>query len=200
MWGRSQVVGDGPFPEILTVLKIRISSARSTVGKRCAMIQSGFAPQGAGPQRVRRGAPVAGSRRDEASSRMIRSGSARKTRAKARSWACPASPVPPGPQLRVESLRKAREPFAQSELVQHLCDRCVGDARVKKREVVAHAGLEELHLLGDERHAPADVADGCLGRGRRLSGPAPRWDRRGVGAAAPAWSCRSPVRPSRPRM
>jgi hypothetical protein len=36
------------------------------------------------------------------------------------------------------------------------------DRVVEERDVVAHAGVEELHVLGDEPHPPACSVDICL--------------------------------------
>ena len=97
-----------------------------------------------------------GSRREEASSRITRPGSRRKTRVKASSCASPADRLCPPVSSSVSSpCGSAAIPIAQFQFVERCQDLFVGDGAVEEGQVVAHAGAEQLHILGDDGHALA---------------------------------------------
>ena len=53
-------------------------------------------------------------------------------------------------QLGVQPVGQPCQPVGQSQFVDHRQDLVVGDAAVEESEVVAHGGLEELDVLGDQ--------------------------------------------------
>src|SRR5712691_11155449 len=96
-WGSDARTSRGPYSRMRPSSRIRMSSARWMVARRCAMTMPVRLARTLLTARSMRRS-VAGSRRDEASSKMTSPGSLRKTRAKANSCASPADkPWPSAP-------------------------------------------------------------------------------------------------------
>ena len=132
--------------------RIMISSARCTVPSRCAMMIAVRSRSSLSTARSM-SCSVAGSSRDEASSRMTRPGSRKKTRVKASNCASPAeSPRPPVSSWVSSPSGSDSYQSRQFQFLDHGVDPLVGNAAVEKGQVVAHAGLEQLHVLGHHRH------------------------------------------------
>ena len=66
-------------------------------------------------------------------------------------------PPPAGAQHGVQSRREGGQPGAQLQGSQGLQDALLGDGGVEHGQVVPHAALEQLHLLGHQGHPPAHV-------------------------------------------
>jgi hypothetical protein len=60
-----------------------------------------------------------------------------------------------GAHRGVEAVGESVEPGPESHLVQHLDQALVGDGGIEEGQVVAHGGLEQLHLLRHHPHAAA---------------------------------------------
>ena len=69
-------------------------------------------------------------------------------------------PTAPVAKLGVQSLGQGAVPAPQAQVAEHLQDALVGDRGVEQRQVVAHRGPEELHVLGDHADMLAQVVQG----------------------------------------
>jgi len=65
--------------------------------------------------------------------------------------------APAGLQTGVKTAWQRAIPVAQLQLFDYFQDALVGNVTVEERQVVAHAGLKQLHILGDHRHAPPQI-------------------------------------------
>ncbi len=145
----------GPCSRTCPSSRTRMSSANANVASRCATMMPVRPASKPAQRRVHQ--PLGGgSSREDASSRITTSGSRRKMRAQASTWACPAeSPAPPAPS---RCPARAAAPAASRpgpSVVQHGTDAVVRHAVVEEGQVVAHAGVEEMHVLGDQADARA---------------------------------------------
>ncbi len=64
-----------------------------------------------------------------------------------------------GGKPRIEAGGEGAEPFVEAEVGKHLLYFGVGDGAVEKGEVVAHAGVEYLDVLGDQTDVATQVFD-----------------------------------------
>ena len=102
---------------------------------------------------------VAGSSRDDASSRITRPGSLQEDAGEGQQLRLARrQPAAARRQLACRARAAARDatsPRPRSSSARQ--DARVGDARVEEGQVVAHAGVEQLHVLRDHADAPAQI-------------------------------------------
>ena len=62
-----------------------------------------------------------------------------------------------GFQLGVETVLQRVDPIGQPQVEQNLHDGLIGRVRIEEGQVVAHAGPEQLHVLGNHAHPMPEV-------------------------------------------
>ena len=144
---------------------------------------------------------VAGSRREEASSRMTRPGIAQEDAREGQQLGLARrKAVPAGVQLRIQPLgQRARTSRPAPALPARPRMRSSGMAAVEEGQVVAHAGAEELHILGDDADALAQRLQPGLAQFAAVQPDAARrWDRTGGRPGGSGWFCRCRCAPAAP--